>query len=48
MGQGQKAILNIRSAEKVSGQNQNRALQEKARIKLTVLVEKYSTDTTQD
>ena len=42
MGQGQKAILNIRSAEKLAGQNKNRALQNKAFMKLNMLNEKYS------
>ena len=43
IGQGQKTIFHIRWAEKVSGQNLNWALQNKARGKLNVLSEKYST-----
>ena len=42
MGQGLKAILNIRPAEKLAGQNKNRALQNKALMKLNMLNEKYS------
>ena len=42
MGHGQKANLNIRSAEKLAGQNKNRALQNKALMKLNMLNEKYS------
>jgi protein O-mannosyl-transferase len=48
MGQGQKAISHIRLAEKVSGQNRNRVLQNKARTKLNALSEKYSIAPTQD
>jgi len=42
MGEKQKAIFHTRAAEKLAGQNQNQALQNKAFTKLNVLNEKYT------
>ncbi|HIN88110.1 MAG TPA: tetratricopeptide repeat protein, partial [Nitrospinaceae bacterium] len=48
LGQGEKAILHLRLAENLSRQNQNQALQDKARIKLEALHEKYATASTKE